>query len=95
MRIANKSSFVDGEKKERYSICWNAVFFINAKRWCTKPRMEVVEKTRRLRYTCRSGYDSGYIAPLYRAVLHTLFTHTRVRHNAAAGREGSFLVPGL
>lgn len=40
-------------------------------------------------------YDSSYIAPLYYAVLHALRTHTCVRYNAAAGREGSFLVPGL
>lgn len=55
-------------------------------RWCTKPQMEVVEKTRRLRYTCRFTTPS-YISRRFTALFYTRYA--RVRRNAAAGREGS------
>lgn len=57
--------------------------------------MEVVEKTRRLRYTCRFTTPS-YIAPLYCAVLHALRARTRACDvTQLPVGKAAFLVPGL
>lgn len=86
-------------EEERYSICWNAVFChqretraVRCYDGAQSRKWKWLKRWGELRYTCR--FTTPVISRRFTALFYTRYAHARATCNAA-GREGSFLVPGL
>lgn len=81
-RVANKSRSRETERRGAVFHLLECGFLSSTRnargsmlRWCTKPQMEVVEKTRRLRYTRR--FMTPVISRRFTALFYTRYARTR------------------